>query len=413
MCFIKKRNIVILAAASLILLSFSSSNAVTFQTMKQDLQENIIETSESIEGNINNTSTVKLAGELVIGRVNAERKLNVRKSPGGDIIDGFLPGKLVEIIGREGEWYRIRYKNDSVAYVHTSLIAVETGTPEVIKSKLSLPASGTVMAEYKLNVRRMPWGEIIDGYAPGVQVEIIGCEGEWYIIKYDGNNGIAYVHSELIRLNNNSSQSAELTSGTKENSASSNITTTAANTNRQVNNEQKNSGGGISGPEIPIELMHGLEAAKRSEWMRSHKCLQFAGTVAHEGGAPSENAEYTQPQSAYPPDKTLRGYFIDKLPEAIEAGQLLPGMLIHVKIHYDKDPAYHVSDDAHHWFIYMGKDEQGVPRFADNTHKGNLQTASDVYKNMKGWANSKKYGDEKYGYVPRVTAVHDPFASVR
>ena len=91
----------------------------------------------------------------------------------------------------------------------------------------------------------------------------------------------------------------------------------------------------------------------------------------------------------------------------------MPGMLIHVKIHYDKDPAYHVSDDAHHWFIYMGKDEQGVPRFADNTHKGNLQTANDVYNNMKGWSNSKKYGDEKYGYVPRVTAVHDPFACAR
>jgi hypothetical protein len=32
---------------------------------------------------------------------------------------------------------------------------------------------------------------------------------------------------------------------------------------------------------------------------------------------------------------------------------------------------------------------------------------------MKGWRNSKIYGDSKYGYVPRVTAIHDPFANKR
>ena len=181
----------LLVAAALFGLVFMAppASAAGIQTLKQDLQESITEVSESIsEPGI--TSSVKLSSELVIGRVNAEYKLNVRKSPDGEIIDGFLPGKLVEILGREGEWYRIRY-NGGIAYVHTSLIAVETGTPQVIASTLSLPATGTVAARYKLNVRSAPWGEIIDGYAPGTKVEVIDCKGEWYIIKYNGNNGKA------------------------------------------------------------------------------------------------------------------------------------------------------------------------------------------------------------------------------
>ena len=372
------------------------------------------------------------AGETAIGRVTARYKLNVRRSPYGEIIDGFAPGKLVEVIAREGDWYRIRYGTGE-AYVHTTLIAVESGTPRVTQSAFTLPTSGTVTAEHQLNVRRSAWGAVIDGLKPGTKVAVIGYEGEWYIIRHKG--GTAYVHNELVALDRIADadqkviqsetaakpSESEDTQYKPENGAADKPSETN-NSNNESNIAEKDKdqtdnkeiqAGGINGPYIPAELKKGLEAAKKSKWMASHKCLQFAGTVAHEAGAPGGKTTHTQPQSSYPADTALRGRSIDSLPEAVEAGQLLPGMLVHVKIHYDRDPAYHVSGDAHHWFIYMGKDEQGVPRFADNTRKGNLQSANDVYRNMKGWENSKKYGDAKYGYIPRVTAVHDPFASVR
>ncbi len=353
----------------------------------------------------------------VIGRVAAINRLNVRISPGGDIIGGFKPGTLVDILAVEGEWYRIRY-GTKTAYVHTSLIAVESGTPKAEWPQIAVPATGTVTAKYRLNVRRGPWGEIFDGFKPGTEVDITGCEGEWFIIRHEG--GTAYVHRELVRVNGTAA-------AVNIEKPETQVVPEAPAAHQQEpvmhSEPQTPSGpavqnkpvepGGINGPGIPVELMHGLEAAKRSQWLTSHKCLQFAGTVAHEAGAPDGKTTYTQPQSAWPADTNLRGSSIAELPAAVESGRLLPGMLIHVKIHYDKDPAYHRPDDAHHWFVYMGRDEQGVPRFADNTHKGNLQTANDVYRNMKGWENSKKYGDPQYGYIPRITAVHDPFADQR
>lgn len=413
------------AAASFAFLAPQSS-AANLGTLQQELKtEQITEQSsdESIRPASSEAPVAMPAAGQAVGKVIAKYKLNVRRSPGGQIVGGLEPGALVMIMAREGEWYKIRY-NGSFAYVHDSLVSIESGNPQVVGPWVKVPATGTVIAKYRMNVRKSPWGEIIGGLKPGERIEIVGCEGEWYIIQFEG--GTAFAHCEMVEVDGSAAQepakpaqteTAEKppTPETPEGPARPE-TPEAVNPPSPETPEQPSAPGktgGINGPAIPSELKRGLEAAKRSEWMRSHKCLQFAGTVAHEAGAPEGKTNYTQAQSNWPADKSLRGYSINELPKAIEAGLLLPGMLVHVKIHYDKDPAYHVSDDAHHWFIYMGKDAQGVPRFADNTHKGNLQTADDVYRNMRGWENSKKYGDSKYGYIPRVTAVHDPFAGQR
>lgn len=267
-------------------------------------------------------------------------------------------------------------------------------------SNFSNEVSGVVTARWRLNVRISPWGTIIDGFKPGRIVTIVARIGDWYKIRY--GSGYAYVHTTLIN-----------TSGNAPNTVISEPANTPAASGNSLPNAGQSSSDSINGPGIPSALLRGLDDAKQSEWFRSHKCLQFAGTVAAKAGATPGRAAASQPQSAYPADKTLRGYQINDLTKAVDAGLLKPGMLIHVKIHYDRDPAYHVSNDAHHWFVYMGLNGKGVPMFADNTHKGNLQTAQEVYSNMKGWKNSKQYGDAKYGYVPRVTAVHDPFADRR
>ncbi|HAE37377.1 MAG TPA: hypothetical protein DCG57_01925, partial [Candidatus Riflebacteria bacterium] len=264
--------------------------------------------------------------------------------------------------------------------------------------------SGTVTARWKLNVRVSPWGRIIDGFKPGRQVTIVAREGDWYRIRH--GSGFAYVHTSLIKVSAADEDMISTTSDKNPGPAktSDDSSTTSSGKTTPVSTRT----GGINGPAIPDALLNGLAEAKKTEWFRSHKCLQFAGTVAAKAGATRGKAAASQPQAAYPADTRLRGYQINDLPKAVEAGLLKPGMLIHVKIHYDKDPAYHRADNAHHWFVYMGKSSKGEPMFADNTHKGELQTAQQVYANMKGWRNSKIYGDSKYGYVPRVTAIHDP-----
>lgn len=360
----------------------------------------------------------------VVGRVTARYMLNVRKSPWDEIIDGFYPGVKVDIFGYEGEWYQIRY-GAGVAYVHTSLVAIESGTPKSLARDVKFPAKGTVIARYSLNVRKSPWGEIIDGLPPGAEVEVTGREGDWYIISHGG--GGAFVHTSLVSFigagakpgapvepakpSTPQAQQADATKpptpGTAKPSGQPRPETAGGSSTKP------GSPSGINGPGIPPELIHGIEAAKRTQWYTTpNKCLQFAGTIAHEAGAPDAGKTYTQPQAIWPADKRLRGYYINQLPQAVEAGKLLPGMLIHVKVHYDYDPAYNPVNDAHHWFVYVGKDAQGVPRFADNVKGSNLQTAQQVYNYMNG-GSAKKYGDAKYGYNRRVHAIFDPFASVR
>lgn len=277
----------------------------------------------------------------------------------------------------------------------TLAVGVEAPEQPDPPPQVKYPCEGTVDCRYRQNVRVTPWGKIIDGFVPGTKVQVVAREGDWYKIQY--GSGHAYLHASLVDL-----PGVPATDGATDDSPpAAPVVPPSTST------------GGINGPEIPAALLKGLEAAKKSGWFRSHKCLQFAGTVAAKAGAPAGQAVSYQPQRAYPADKRLRGTQINQLPQAVEAGLLKPGMLIHVKIHFDKDPAYHKADDAHHWFVYMGKNAKGVPMFADNTHKGRLQTANEVYSNMKGWSNSRKYGDSKYGYVPRVTAIHDPFAAQR
>lgn len=358
----------------------------------------------------------------VVGRVTARYMLNVRKSPWGEIIDGFYPGVKVDIFGYEGEWYQIRY-GSGVAYVHTSLIAVESGSPKSLARDVTFPAKGATTARYSLNVRETPWGKIIDGLPLGSEVNVTGREGDWYIISYGG--GSAYVHTSLVSVINGSKPSTPETSakpstpGAQPADSPASATSTSQPAQQTKPETSGNSSAkpresaGINGPGIPPELIHAIEAAKRTQWYTTpNKCLQFAGTVAHEAGAPDAGKTYTQPQAIWPPDKSLRGYYINQLPQAVEAGKLLPGMLIHVKVHYDYDPAYNPVNDAHHWFVYVGKDAQGVPRFTDNVKSSNLQTAQQVYNYMNG-GSAKKYGDSKYGYNRRVHAVFDPFASVR
>ncbi len=297
--------------------------------------------------------------------------------------------------------------SESTAAAQTTQAAQAVQGQETAGSDVTYPCEGNVNCHIRLNVRNGPWGKIIDGFPPGTKVQIVAREGKWYRIRY--KSGFAYVHVSLVDAPGVPAYDGPNPSP-YDPPGSTPVPPTPTPGFDPV---PPGKTGGINGPEIPEALKKGLELAKRSEWNRSGKCLQFSGTVAAKAGAKPGKAVYYQPQSAYPADTRLRGAQINDLPKAVEAGLLKPGMLIHVKIHYDRDPAYHVANDAHHWFVYMGKNSSGVPMFADNTHQNRLQTADQVYANMKGWSNSREYGDKKYGYVPRVTAIHDPFADQR
>ena len=283
---------------------------------------------------------------------------------------------------------------------------------------VAYPCEGNVNCHWRLNVRVGPWGKIIDGYVPGTRVQIVAREGDWYRIKYGST--YAYVHTSLVDAPGEPASdgpnaspyktSLEKSASSKTLSTNSKTAPTTSGPSNAASKTQRT--GGINGPQIPECLLRGLTAAKKSVWFRtSDKCLQFAGTVAAEAGAKPTKAQAIYPHLAYAADKSLRGSRISTLDNAALEEKLKPGMLIHVKVAYDKDPAYNPETNAHHWFVYMGL-KNGTPMFADCLRDGRLQTIDEVDGNMKaGRALLPQY--KPYSNIRRVSAVYDPFANQR
>lgn len=289
------------------------------------------------------------------------------------------------------------------------------------------PCEGTVNCKYAQNVRRGPWGEIVTTFKPGTKINIVGKDGDWYKVSYNG--GIVYLHYSLVdtpttpaydgtrpyaygtaKATTTKSGSSSSSSSTvaKTGNSSTKSTTTTQTTSVPASSSNKS----INGPEIPDCILKGIAAAKKTKWYTTqNKCLQYAGTVAYKAGAHVSEKNSIYPHNAYTPDKTLRGKTIDKLDDAAREGILKPGMLIHVKAAYDKDPAYNPNTNAHHWFMYVGM-QNGVPMFHDTLKSGSLKTADEMARIMKtGNITQSQY--KNYGNIRRVSAVYDPFADQR
>ncbi|MFZ5952670.1 MAG: SH3 domain-containing protein [Candidatus Rifleibacteriota bacterium] len=108
---------------------------------------------ESTSGEIGSSNASAQAAEPVtnkeqkeqVGYVNVNTRLNVRTGPWGKIIGKLYDGEKLKIIGREGDWLKIRY-NGGVAYVHSHY--VEMGEERVARPDPeeggSNPGSGPV-----------------------------------------------------------------------------------------------------------------------------------------------------------------------------------------------------------------------------------------------------------------------------
>ena len=306
------------------------------------------------------------------------------------------------------------------------------------------PCEGTVNCQNIQNVRASYWGTIMEHYAPGTKVTIVAKEGDWYKIKYSGNGGYAYLHYSLVDTQyapaydgphpyaygsgNESSETVAKNNGygahtkskitTRENfqTKPKEIVIKKDDDNNSDDSSDvpyKNlSSAEINGPDVPNVLLEAIEKAKKTQWFTTKdKCLQYIGTVAYYAGAHVSKKNSIYPHNAYKADKTYRGKKIPQLEELCLEGKILPGMLVHVKVAYDKDPAYNPSTNAHHWFMYAGL-KDGVPMWCDCLRGGRLQTTDEVNRNMiNGRAKLPQY--KSYGNIRRVTAIYDPFADQR
>lgn len=78
-------------------------------------------------------------GRTTAGTVQVSTSLNIRAEPWGKILGGFVNGDQVQIVAKEGEWFKIKHEN-GFAYVHSRYVKAAgfTSAPTVTP-----PSTGT------------------------------------------------------------------------------------------------------------------------------------------------------------------------------------------------------------------------------------------------------------------------------
>lgn len=117
--------------------------------------------------------------------------VNVRSGPWGSVIGRLYGGKFVKITGEEGDWYIIDY-NGQKGYILKSTLKTNRGVRSNFKELSARSAKVTGCSTLGLNVRDGAWGEKIGLLADGSDVTIIGEDGDWYKIEFEGRVGYVY-----------------------------------------------------------------------------------------------------------------------------------------------------------------------------------------------------------------------------
>ncbi|MDK0909526.1 SH3 domain-containing protein [Clostridium perfringens] len=157
------------------------------------------------------------------GIVNVSSSLNVRSSAStSSKVIGSLSGNTkVTIVGEEGAFYKIEYK-DSHGYVAKEYVKdvtennnsnQGTQTPEKPSTPESTEKTGIVNVSSSLNVRSSAStsSKVIGSLSGNTKVTIVGEEGAFYKIEYKGSHG--YVAKEYIKdvtESNNSNQGTQI-----------------------------------------------------------------------------------------------------------------------------------------------------------------------------------------------------------
>lgn len=128
--------------------------------------------------------------------------LNVRSGPWGDVIGQLNAGAKIEIISKQGSWYKVLY-NGRQAYLHSGYIATKEGVAAAYEGYVT--SAG-------LNVRSGPFGSILGVLSQGSAVEVLEKKGDWLVVKYNGRE--AFVHSDYISKSRSAAAAVSEVKGT-------------------------------------------------------------------------------------------------------------------------------------------------------------------------------------------------------
>ena len=153
---------------------------------------------------ITTSSTVSQKGKVY----NVSSNLRVRSgaSTSASVLGYLTNNAEVNIVGSEGEWYKIQYNSGygyvSKEYITTNLNSTNN-TGNSGSSEVEVNKTGYVynVSSGGLRVRKEPStsSTVLGTLYSGNSVNIVGETGSWYKIKY--NSSYAYVHKDYITEN--------------------------------------------------------------------------------------------------------------------------------------------------------------------------------------------------------------------
>lgn len=142
--------------------------------------------------------------------INASVGLNIRKSAStsSTILGSLSNGATFDILGLSGQWYNIKSGN-IIGYVHKDYVkeisndtsTTNPSTPDIWKDKAGqvIEMSSNLRVRSEANDTSTVLGYLVSGD----KITITGESGKWYKINFNGKVG--YVHSDYIRIIDESS----------------------------------------------------------------------------------------------------------------------------------------------------------------------------------------------------------------
>lgn len=151
--------------------------------------------AKEVTKSINNEPRAIKKGEVV----NISSSLRVRSNAGtnSSIIGYLYNGDKFDILGKQGEWYKISYYN-SVGYIYKDYvkeIQVDTSTSTGKKGQV-INISSNLRVRSESNTSSLIKGTLTNGET----FDIISKKGDWYNIKKGSLKG--YVHGDYVKVIN-------------------------------------------------------------------------------------------------------------------------------------------------------------------------------------------------------------------
>ena len=135
--------------------------------------------------------------------VNVTSTLRIRESASTSsaVLGTIRNGSTFDIISKSGSWYQIKY-NGITGYVHGDYVKeVESSSAISTKGKVY-----NVSTNLRVRSGASTSSSVLGYLTNNTEVNIVGSEGEWYKIQYNG--GYGYVSKEYITTNGNSVNNA-------------------------------------------------------------------------------------------------------------------------------------------------------------------------------------------------------------